>query len=64
MIQSILHQPWVFLAWILVLVLLQMGAALRIRHDRKLRRRRALADRRQVPRPEPDRRWSARPRHK
>lgn len=63
MIQSILDHPWAFLALLLVLALLQVGAALRTRHDRRLRQR-ALADRRQAPRPSPDRRWLARPRCK
>ncbi|HZX31422.1 MAG TPA: hypothetical protein VFF03_08735 [Rhodocyclaceae bacterium] len=63
MIQSIIEQPWAFVGLVLVLILLQAGAALRIRRDRRLRQR-ALADRRQSIRPGDDRRWQARPRRR
>ena len=51
---------WAFLILLVVFILLQMGAAIRIRHDRRLKQR-ALADRRQAPRSGTDRRWLARP---
>lgn len=59
MIQHIIAQSWAFLGLVLVLALLHVGAAIRIRHDRHLKQR-AMADRRQKPRPGPDRRWRAR----
>lgn len=60
MIQRIIDQPWVFLGFVTVIVLLNVGAAIRIRHDRNLKRR-AAADRRKSARRGGDRRW--RPRH-
>ncbi|MGE5493488.1 MAG: hypothetical protein ACM31P_19695 [Actinomycetota bacterium] len=63
MIQSIIDQPWAFVGLVLILILLQVGAALRIRHDRRLKQR-ALADRRQSIRSGEDRRWQARPRRR
>jgi hypothetical protein len=59
MIQEIIDRPWAFLTLVVILALLGVGANLRTRHDRKLKRR-ALADQRKTPRPGPDRRWRAR----
>lgn len=59
--QKIIDQPWMFLGLLAILVLLQLGAELRIRLDRK-RKQRALNDQRQQPRAGPERRWQARPR--
>lgn len=64
MIQSILDHPWTFLTFVLILVVLNLGAAMRVRRDRKLKRRRAIIDRRQMPRQGPERRWTSRPRKK
>jgi len=63
MIQSIRDHPLVFLSLLMIIVLLQVLAALRLRHERK-RKQRALVDRRQSARTEPDRRWQPRPHHK
>ena len=59
MIQEIIDRPWAFLTLVVILALLGVGASIRTRHDRKLKRR-ALADKRKTPRPGPDRRWRAR----
>jgi len=61
MLQQIADHPWASLSFVLVIVLLQLAAVMRIRRDRQ-RKQRALADRRQSPRSEADRRWNARPR--
>jgi len=57
-IQRIADAPWVFVTVVVGLVLLNLAAALRLRHDRKLKSR-AHVDRRRQPRGDPDRRWSA-----
>lgn len=58
MIERIVDAPWAFIATVVGLVLLNVAAGIRLRHDRKLQRR-APVDRRSKPRTEPDRRWSA-----
>lgn len=57
-IQRIADAPWVFVTVVVGLVLLNLAAAMRLRHDRKLKSR-AHVDRRRQPRGEADRRWSA-----
>jgi len=59
MIRNIIEQPWAFLFFVVLLVLLNLGAAIRMRHDRALKRR-ANINRRRLSRPARDRRWSAR----
>ncbi|MBL8414279.1 MAG: hypothetical protein JNM42_07570 [Propionivibrio sp.] len=55
MIQHIIDKPWIALALLLVLVLLHVGVAIRIRREDRLKDR-ACIDRREMPRPEADRR--------
>lgn len=57
--QKIVDQPWVALAFVLILGLLWLGAWWRIRRDR-LFRHRARVDRRNKARAERDRRWKVR----
>lgn len=59
MIEAILQKPWLALAFVVILVLLWLGAARRVRSEQALKRR-APMDRRSVARSEPDRRWRAR----
>lgn len=59
MFQRMMDQPWISLGMLVTLVLLYVGATLRIRRDRNLKAR-AIADRRKTPRPASDRRWHSR----
>lgn len=59
MMRTISDQPFIFIAFVAVMVLLWIGASIRIRHDRRLRHR-AKVDRRNKLRAERDRRWNAR----
>lgn len=52
--------PWVFFGFLLIMLLLQLGATLRVRHDKNLKRR-AQLDRRLAVRGGAERRWRARP---
>lgn len=60
MIQRIADQPWIFITFVVVMILLWVGASMRVRRDR-LRRHRAKVDRRNKARAERDRRWNPRP---
>jgi hypothetical protein len=59
MIQRIVDQPWIFIAFIVVIAALWVGASLRTRRDRRLKHR-ARVNRRNKLRAERDRRWKAR----
>lgn len=59
MIQKIIDQPWLFIAFVVLIALLWLGSALRIRRDRMLKHR-ARVNRRDKIRAERDRRWNAR----
>jgi len=59
MLQRVIDQPWVFLAFVLAVVVLNVFATLRVRRDRKLKRR-AITDRRKPLRSGTDRRWQSR----
>ena len=55
MIQHVFDKPWIAFVLLLVLILLYVGVALRIRRENK-RKDRSLIDRREKPRPEAERR--------
>jgi len=59
MIQRIIEQPWAFFGLVVTLMLLYLGAIIRIKRDNE-RKARANVDRRKSPRVEPERRWSPR----
>lgn len=59
MFHKMASEPWVVLALFLILGLLWVAAAIRIRRDRMLKHR-ARVDRRNRLRAERDRRWKAR----
>jgi len=59
MIQRIIDHPWIFFAFVMLLLLLNIGAAIRTRHDDKLKIR-AKVNRRLKPRAGKDRRWRPR----
>jgi hypothetical protein len=59
MMRTLSDQPFIFIAFVVVMMLLWIGASIRIRHDRLLRHR-AKVDRRNKLRVERDRRWNAR----
>jgi hypothetical protein len=59
MIQRIVDQPWIFIAFIVLVAALWVGASLRTRRDRMLKHR-ARVNRRNKLRAERDRRWKAR----
>ena len=56
MIQNIVDNPFIFCTFVALLIFLNIGAALRVRHDRTLKDR-AKVNRREKPRAEKDRRW-------
>lgn len=56
MVETIIARPWAFLGLIAVLIVLSLCAALRTRHDMKLKRR-TTVPRRKTPRGAKDRRW-------
>lgn len=56
-IQRITDAPWVFAGVVFCVVMLNVAAAMRVRHERKLATR-VQVDRRRQPRASPDRRWS------
>lgn len=56
MIQNAIDKPWVLLAFLVCIVLLGIGAGLRMRHDRRVQRF-AHGERRELPRILPDHRW-------
>lgn len=60
MIQKIAEQPWLFVAFVVLIALLWLGAALRVRRDR-LRKHLDRVNRRNKIRAERDRRWKVRP---
>ena len=55
MIQHIIAKPWIALALLLILFFFYVGFAIRIRREDRLKDR-ACIDRREMPRPEADRR--------
>lgn len=59
MIQKIVEQPWLFVAFVVLIALLWLGSALRVRRDR-LRKHLARVNRRNKIRAERDRRWNVR----
>jgi hypothetical protein len=59
MYQGILARPWIFIAFVAIIVLLEIAATLRIRRDRMLKHR-AKVNRRNKLRAERDRRWKTR----
>jgi hypothetical protein len=59
MIQKLIDQPWIAIAFAAIIFLLWCGALMRIKHDRMLQPR-ARVDRRNKLRAEQDRRWQAR----
>jgi N12 class adenine-specific DNA methylase len=56
-IQRIADAPWIFAGMVVCLVILNVAATIRVRHERKLATR-VQVDRRRQPRTSPDRRWS------
>lgn len=56
-IQRIAEAPWVFAGMVFCVVILNVAAAIRVRHERQLTTR-GQVDRRSQPRATPDRRWS------
>ena len=59
MIQKITEQPWLFAAFVVLIVVLWFAASRRVRHDR-WRKHQARVDRRNKIRAERDRRWRVR----
>jgi hypothetical protein len=57
MFQHVIDQPWPFFGIVLILALLQCGASLRIRYDRR-QKARAAVERRKSGRQGEGRRWS------
>lgn len=57
MLQNVIDQPWPFVGIMLILALLQVGASLRIRYDRR-QKARAAVERRKNGRQGEGRRWS------
>lgn len=55
--QRVSEAPWVFAGMVFCIVILNVAAAIRVRHERKLTTR-APVDRRQQPRATRDRRWT------
>jgi hypothetical protein len=54
--QQIIEHPWIFSAFLMIIVALWIAAAIRIKHDR-IKKHRAKVDRRKLLRSEQDRRW-------
>lgn len=59
MMQRIIEQPWLFMAFVVLIAALWLAAGRRIRRDR-LRKHQARLDRRNVIRAQRDRRWRLR----
>ena len=59
MMQKIIEQPWLFLAFVVLIVALWFAASRRVRRDR-LRKHQARIDRRNAIRAQRDRRWRLR----
>lgn len=61
MLEKIMQFPWTSLGFLFAVASLYAAAAIRTRRD-KQRQGRALSDRREQPRGDPDRRWEKRKR--
>ena len=59
MMQKIIEQPWLFMAFVVLIAVLWLAASRRVRHDR-LRKHQTRVDRRNAIRAERDRRWRLR----
>ena len=59
MLRGIIERPWMFIAFVAIIILLWIGAKLRIKRERTLRHR-AKVNRRNQLRVERDRRWKTR----
>jgi preprotein translocase subunit YajC len=59
MMQRIIEQPWLFMAFVVLIAVLWFAASRRVRRDR-LRKHQSRVDRRNAIRAQRDRRWRAR----